>query len=131
MTSEKSVLVVDDEPLIREILMGILRKADYSVFEAASAEAAIDVMNANRIGVILVDRRMPGRDGDWLIEQVQDRFAETAVVLATGEYVPPKISLQRGVVGHLSKPFTVEAVRSAVADASVWHQVAARNKSPR
>ena len=66
-----------------------------------------------------------------LIGQVQDRFSETAVVLATGEYVPPKVSLQRGVVGHLSKPFTVEAVHNAVADASVWHQVAARNKPAR
>lgn len=119
---------MDDEQTIREMLTRILRRENYSVLAAADADAAIEVMTETCVGVILVDRRMPGRDGDWLIAQVQERFAQTAVILATGEYVPPRVSLQRGVVGHLSKPFTPDDVRHAVADAVVWHQVAARNK---
>ncbi len=115
--------------MIRDMLSRILRREDYIVHEAADVDAAMAVLNTTCIGVALVDRRMPGsRDGDWLVAQVKDRFASTAVVLATGEYVPPHFSLQSGIAGYLSKPFTVEAVRNAVADAAVWHQVAARNK---
>lgn len=51
----------------------------------------------------------------------------TGIILATGEYVPPSVTLQSGVVGHLSKPFTTDAVRDALSDAMVWHQVASRN----
>jgi DNA-binding NtrC family response regulator len=121
---------VDDEPLIRDTLTRLLRRENYIVAEAADAEAAMQVLDTSCIGVILIDRNMPGRGGDWLIEQVQDRFAATAIILATGEYVPPHVAMQRGIVGFLAKPFTAGAVRDAVADAAAWHQVAARNRHP-
>ncbi len=72
---------------------------------------------------------MPGRGGDWLVGQVRDRFPTTAVVFATGEYVPPHISQQRGIAGFLSKPFSVESVREAVSAAMLWHQVASRTRT--
>jgi DNA-binding NtrC family response regulator len=115
---------VDDEPYVRDILGRILRRDAYRVHEASGADAAIQILEATCIGVMLVDRNMPGRDGDWLVTQARERFAHTAIILATGEYVPPHIANQRGIAGYLSKPFTVEAVRSAVGDAAMWHQVA-------
>ena len=111
------------------MLSRILKRENYIVFEAASADAAIAVLDTMCIGVALVDRRMPGRDGDWLIAQMQERFPATAVVLATGEYVPPHLDAYRGIAGQLSKPFTVEAVRNAIADARQWHEVAARKRA--
>ena len=120
---------MDDEPLVRDTLCRILRRADYTVFDAAEAEAALQILGATCIGVILIDRRMPGRDGDWLVGQVQERFPETAIVLATGEYVPSHAGLQSRIAGYLSKPFSAESVRSAVADAALWHRVAARNRA--
>ena len=120
---------MDDEQTIREMLSRILRRNDYVVYEAADADAAMDVLRTTCIGVALVDRRMPGRDGDWLVGQLQEQFADIAVVLATGEYVPPHFNVHRGIAGYLSKPFTAEAVRNAVADAAVWHQVASRHKN--
>lgn len=105
----------------------MLRRENYQVHEAADAETALQTLAATCVGVILVDRRMPGKDGDWLIAETKERFPQTAIILATGEYVPASITNQRGVAGFLSKPFTVDAVRSAVSDAAVWHQIATRN----
>jgi CheY-like chemotaxis protein len=118
---------VDDEQTIREMVPRLLRRSGYVVRTAPDATAAIEILNSTCVGAILVDRNMPGHNGDWLVAQVRERFPSTAIILATGEYVPPAVSLQSGVVGHLSKPFTADAVRDALADAMVWHQVASRN----
>ena len=72
---------------------------------------------------------MPGRDGDWLIAHVREHFPATAVIVATGAYVPPHLTLALGIVGFLAKPFTSDTVLQAVADAMVWHQVSSRKHS--
>ena len=119
---------MDDEPLVRDTLSRILRRAEYVVFDAADADAALQILKATCIGVVLIDRRMPGRDGDWLVAQVQEQFSSTAIVVATGDHVPSHAGLHSRIAGYLSKPFTVEAVRQAVADAAAWHRVAARHR---
>ena len=120
---------MDDEQLIRDMLSRLLRRSNYAVHVAADAEAAVQIIETTCIGTILVDRNIPSRNGDWLIAQVRDRFPATAIILATGEYVPPHLSSNQGVVGFLAKPFSAETVLQAVADAMVWHQVAARTRS--
>jgi DNA-binding NtrC family response regulator len=127
-----SVLIVDDEILVREMLVRLLRTENYIVHEAADAEAALAVFSTAPISVLICDRKMPGRDGDWLVIQVRDRFPETAVILASGDdAIPPSISLQPGVVAYLVKPFAADTVRNAVRDAMVWHQAAVRNRGQR
>jgi DNA-binding NtrC family response regulator len=121
---------VDDEPLIREMLSRLLGRANYIVHVASDAETALRVMTTTCVGTVLVDRNMPTRNGDWLVEQVRSRFPTIAVVLATGEYVPDHLSVNKMVVGFLSKPFTVDTVLRAVADAMVWHRVAEGNRTP-
>jgi len=121
---------VDDEQLIREMLSRLLRRSNYVVHEAFDADTAVTILETTCIGTILVDRHMPGRDGDWLVAQVRERFPATAVIVATGAYVPPHLSLALGIVGFLAKPFTTDTVLQAVADAMVWHQVSSRKHSP-
>ena len=120
---------MDDEKPIREMLSRLLRQSNYVVHVASDADAAVQTLETTCIGTILVDRNMPGHNGDWLVEEVRDRFPATAVILATGEYVPPELTIKQGVVGFLSKPFTPETVLHAVSDAMIWHQVAARRRS--
>jgi DNA-binding NtrC family response regulator len=120
---------VDDEQPIREMLSRLLQRSNYVVHVAADAVTAVHILETTCIGTILVDRNMPWPNGDWLVAQVHERFPATAVILATGEYVPPHLSSKQGVVGFLSKPFTPETVLHAVSDAMVWHQVAARNRT--
>ena len=112
------------------MLSRLLRRENYVVHEAADAETALQVFESTPIAVVICDMKLPGRNGDWLIEQVRNRFPTTAIILATGDSaVPPRVYLQRGVVGYLLKPFTAEAVRGIVRDAMVWNQVAKRNLS--
>lgn len=121
------VLIVDDEQPMRELLSRWLAAEGYALCEAANADAALTVLAERQVGVVLCDRAMPGHDGVWLIDQMRKRYPNVAVILATADdAVPPRISLQEGVVGYLVKPFRQQLVLNAVSDAMAWHQVAAK-----
>ena len=118
------VLIVDDEQPLRELLSRWLTK-HHVVVQAESAEAALAVMASQPIAVALCDRSMPGHDGVWLIEQIRQHHPAVAIILATADdAIPPRISLQSGIVGYLVKPFKEALVIAAVHDALAWHQVA-------
>jgi DNA-binding NtrC family response regulator len=118
------VLIVDDEQPLRELLSRWLT-GHHVVHEAENAEAALAVLASEPVGVALCDRSMPGHDGFWLIEQIRKHHPAVAIILATADdAIPPRISLQNGIVGYLVKPFKAPLVLSAVDDALVWHQTA-------
>src|SRR3546814_14789563 len=61
------------------------------------------------VSLALVDVRMPGHDGVWLVDQVVTRFPDTPVALATGLLeMDPQVKLRPGVVGYVIKPFTCQ-----------------------
>ena len=69
MTSEIRVLVVDDEPSIRNSLVEFLEDCQFTVLAADSAEGALDLIARFPVDVALVDIRLPKLDGDSLILQ--------------------------------------------------------------
>ena len=124
-----SVLVVDDDPSTRELLGEILRRRDYLVLEAADADAALEELSSHSIAVALIDRYMPHRDGLWLIERIREQFPTVALILATGDdAIPPRFTLQPGVIGYLVKPIAPDLLLNAVNDGVAWHDVAARQQ---
>ncbi len=117
------VLIVDDEDGIREVMSRWLRSRGYRVRTAATADEALIRMSEEPAGVALCDIRMPGRDGLWLLDRLRDEFPDTAVVMATAshEVAPAVVSLRRGVVDYLTKPFTPDQLGAAVRRAMDWH----------
>jgi CheY-like chemotaxis protein len=124
-----SVLVVDDESPVRELLVRWITNGGHQVREAATAVAALEEMAATPAGVVLCDVHMPGQDGLWLTGQLRTKFPETAIVLATGDRtIPAQISMQPGVVEYLGKPFTRGEVLEAVRIAGEWHTAAVNER---
>lgn len=117
-----TVLVVDDEVGIRDLLARWLAAEDLEVKTADSAEAALDILNGSgRIKAVLVDLDMPGKGGTWLIEQIRQQFRSTAIVLATADdSVPGTLSLRAGVVGYLVKPLARVHVLALVREGIAW-----------
>ena len=125
-----SVLIVDDDPRVREILARWLAAAGYETQEAGDAEAALERLDAGACDVVLCDVVMPGRGGLWLVERARDLYPAVAMVLATGvENVSPSASLGGNVVDYLLKPFDRAAVLAAVGRARTWHETAATRKA--
>jgi DNA-binding NtrC family response regulator len=109
------VLVVDDDEGVRRVLCRWVADLGYAVSAAADAESALDIMREHPVDVALVDIRMPGHDGIWLVDQVRRAFPDIAIVLATGLLeMDPMVTLRPGVVGYIVKPFNRDDLAKVV-----------------
>lgn len=83
---ERSILVVDDEALIRLNLLDFFADEGFQTFEAGNANEAIAILEHNRsIRIVLTDVQMPGSmDGVKLAHYVRERFPPTLLVIASG-----------------------------------------------
>jgi putative nucleotidyltransferase with HDIG domain len=122
----RSVLVVDDENGVRDLMSRWLESGGYAVASASCANEALGLMETAPPAVALCDIRMPGHDGLWLADRIRHQFPETAVIMATGvQDVGAAVeSLRQGVVDYLTKPFGRDRLRAAVVRGIEWHRTA-------
>ena len=106
-SSRQTVLIVDDENNVRDLMSRWLESGGYTVITASSAEEALRGLETSTPAVALCDIRMPGHDGVWLAERIRQSHPETAVIMATGvQDVGPAVqTLRQGVIDYLTKPF--------------------------
>src|SRR6058998_2742512 len=83
-TTQRRVLVVDDEPSEREGLAKLVGRLGYQVEVAESAEAAVQLVEAFRPAVVISDLMLPGIDGLELLQQLKGMTEPPAVLLITG-----------------------------------------------
>jgi putative two-component system response regulator len=121
-----SVLVVDDEPGVRELMARWLASGGYDVRTAANADEALERVHDRAPAVALCDIRMPGHDGLWLAHQIRHDAPETAVIMATGlqDVGAAVTSLRQGVIDYLRKPFGRDRLKDSVVRGIEWHQAA-------
>lgn len=113
-----TVLLVDDEEQIREILRRILRR-HYEVVEVGSVAEAREQLTTGRFGIVLCDIRMADGSGLELLREIVAGDADVAVVMVTG-LDDPRVAdeaLSMGAYGYLLKPFTPNQVIITVASA--------------
>lgn len=127
-TRALTVLVVDDEALLRWSIAELLRRRGHTVFEAANAGIARQVLAraAGPIDVVLLDYRLPDSSDLRLVEEVRRRLPQSAVVLMTAFGTSDVLqgALERGAYCVLNKPFDmrhVEGVLTQAHRASRYH----------
>ena len=123
LTGNGRVLVVDDEPLVRQVVRMTLEKARYDVLEAENGEQAIEAMNSNEnplvLDVVICDIRMPRINGVEAIEYFQRQYQHVPLIVLTG-YPDTSMAvsfMRQGVVDYLVKPVNAERLRTAVMEA--------------
>jgi len=116
------VLIVDDEPAARRLLIRCLDGLGHEMLEADSADAALEVMSQREAAVVFCDIQMPGHDGLWLAGQLRNKYHAAAIVLATSvSTIPPRQSMQTGVLAYLVKPIGRDFAIRALDTALAWH----------
>lgn len=114
-----TVLIVDDEPLNRELLRRVLFR-EYTILEAGDAEQAMCELDRMPVDVILCDQVMPGRSGTELAREVRRRYPRTIALLLTGYEDAPEVGLacRDGVVFEVvGKPWAAPDLKAAIARA--------------
>jgi two-component system, NtrC family, response regulator AtoC len=116
-----TVLVVDDEALLRWSIAELLRRGGHAVIEATSAAEARDAMNRtpDRIDVVLLDYRLPDGNDLRLLDEVRHSLPQSAVLLMTAFGTPEMVqgATDRGAYCVLSKPFDMHDIEALVIDA--------------
>ena len=111
------VLIIDDEPHIREMMRLTLETAGYEVGEAADGEEGLTVFGGGSgYDVVLLDQKMPGIDGLETLRRLLARTPDARVVMVTAfASVELAVDAMRlGATNFLRKPMTPEALRGAV-----------------
>ncbi|MGZ8210591.1 MAG: response regulator transcription factor [Burkholderiales bacterium] len=116
--SKSRILIVDDNPVIRELLRGIMRHDDRLVIvgEAVNGDSAIDLVEKLRPDLICLDVQLPGIDGIAVLRAIRAMKPEARVVLVTGHATSSVVSeaLTLGASGFVVKPFNAARLLATV-----------------
>lgn len=99
------VLIVDDDPLIRELLHAYLSQEGYEVHCAATAELAETFLASQTVDLVMLDIRLPGKDGLTLTRELRVR-SEVGIILITGrnDEIDRIVGLECGADDYVIKP---------------------------
>jgi DNA-binding NtrC family response regulator len=111
---EPSILVVDDDPEMRALLLDVLRNA-----EAKDGTEAVVALRARRFDVILMDKNMPGPSGLDLLPGFRRVCPGSQIIMMTafGDVASYMEAAEKGAVEYLFKPFRMEEMKAAIAKA--------------
>jgi CheY-like chemotaxis protein len=119
----KRILVVDDQPYLRDVQVLLLQEAGYAATAMASGAEALARLGQERPDLILLDMSMPGMDGRQFLHHLREdqRWAHLPVILSTGHLAETLGALRQKTVDVLAKPFSdralLETVRRLIGDA--------------
>lgn len=112
------ILIVDDQDGIRTLLKEVLRKEGYEVLEANNGEKAIQLLETEAIDLLLLDMKMPDKDGiDILLERKRRKLSEhTIVILITAyeEVGEVEEAKKLGAVSCILKPFDIDQLKETL-----------------
>ena len=115
----ESILVVDDDKLIRHIAGDILTGAGYQVFKAKSSPEGIETLKGNSVDAVLLDVVMPMESGFEMIPQINDINSDAAVIMMTAFVsVDSAIeAIRRGAYDYIRKPLQPDELLHSVRNA--------------
>jgi DNA-binding response OmpR family regulator len=105
-----TVCVIDDDPLVREVVAGILSADGFAVVQAKDGDAGMEAMARHSPALIVTDIMMPNRDGLETIREAKRRFPTTPILVMSGSVSEAQIDFlalarKLGADAHIKKPF--------------------------
>ena len=128
---EKSILVVDDDPKITEIIRDILESLGYSCQTAGDGLAALDLIKREGFDMVICDIRMPGMDGLEVMAEAQKIRTDLPFIMLTGfveEYAYDQV-IKAGAHDFIRKPFTTNEIKTKIDRILNERRLAEENRS--
>jgi len=113
---QENILIVDDEETIRYVISRKLSKQGYHCDEAGDSKQAMTQLKRKPSELVLLDIEMPGKPGNELLPEIQTRFPETSVIMASGVTDTRVIArcIKDGAEDYVRKPFNLEDILLSV-----------------
>ena len=110
--SSSRILLVEDDDALREALADTLMLGGYDYLEAASAEAALQLLQQDSVSMVVSDVNMPGMDGHALLRTLRSQYPQLPVLLMTayGTVQQAVAAMRDGAADYLVKPFAPKAL---------------------
>lgn len=106
----RSILVIDDEEIMREVLSRLLQREGYRVFAAPDAEVGLQLFASEAIDLVLLDLMLPGKDGLETLEELLAQDSDLAIIMisAYASIENAVKATKRGAFDFITKPFKNE-----------------------
>jgi DNA-binding response OmpR family regulator len=114
--SKGVVLVVDDEPDIRDTLATLLNYLGYSPLVAQDRDNALDLVKAKSPDAVILDWQMPGMTIEVFLEQVRNMKRQPGIVLLTAGYRAADKAQELGLQHFIPKPFDLDVLEKKLSD---------------
>ncbi len=126
MKSSVSILVVDDEEMMRNLLEKILSREGYQIATAENGQAALEVLSGRRFDIVISDMKMPRMNGFDLLKAIKKDHPRTGVIIMTayGDTYTVKDALLLGADEYITKPFKSYEI-SLIVERAYWRLLAA------
>jgi two-component system, OmpR family, response regulator ResD len=110
-----TVLVVDDEPIVRDVVVRYLRRDGYTTLEAADGLRARELIEEDEPSLVVLDVMLPGTDGLALCRWIRSRSSLPVILLtARGEEADRIVGLELGADDYVTKPFSPRELAARV-----------------
>ncbi len=128
-----SILVIDDEEIMREILEALLTREGYAVRMAGTANEGLDLLRASPFDAAIVDVMLPGMDGIAALDEIRKLDDDLPVLMITAfASVENAIAaMKRGAYDYITKPFKNDEVLVVLRNALAQRRLVAENKALR
>jgi len=114
LKGSETVLIVDDEEIVLDVGVEILKTLGYQVLAARSGQEALEVYASRikEIGIVILDMIMPGIGGGKVFDEIRAMNPDVKVLLASGYSMNGQATaiLERGCNGFIQKPYTIKAL---------------------
>ncbi|MGI9553808.1 MAG: sigma-54-dependent transcriptional regulator [Thermodesulfobacteriota bacterium] len=119
MNSEYNLLVVDDEPGMREFLEIMLRKEEYNVKVASNGEEALDLLQKEQFDLAIVDIQMPGINGIEVLKSATENHPNTTIIMITAfaSHESAIEAMKIGAYDYITKPFKIDEIKLVISKA--------------
>src|SRR5258705_4545216 len=133
MPNRFHILVVDDEPVQREMIGGFLKKQGFEVIAADSAERALELFRQDAFDLVLTDQKMADMSGLELLQAVNTITAKTPFILiaAFGTIEAAVTALKYGVIDYLTKPLNLDELLYRIRQVSDRYRIINENRELR